>query len=55
MNTTDNESVPIVNKGTGACGTNTNFYGKKFEEKTNNQQRLLDIGYVKYSLTKNPF
>ena len=54
MNTTDNESVPIVNKGTGAGGTNTNFYGKKFEEKTNNQQRLLDIGYVKYSLTKNP-
>jgi hypothetical protein len=34
----------IVNKGTGAGGANTNYYGKKFEEKTNNQIRLLNDG-----------
>jgi len=44
----------IVNKGTGAGGANTNFNGKKFEEKTNNQQRLLEMGYTKNSFTKNP-
>ena len=37
----------IVNKGTGAGGANTNLYGKKFEEKTNNQMRLLNDGYTK--------
>ena len=42
-----------INKGTGAGGANTNNYGKKFEEKTNNQQRLFDIGYTKNSFTKN--
>ena len=42
------------NKGTGAGGANTNYYGKKFEEKTNNEQRLLDDGYVKNSFTKKP-
>ena len=42
------------NKGTGAGGANTNYYGKKFEEKTNNQQRLLEIGYAKNSFTKKP-
>ena len=26
--------------GNGGGGANTNYYGKKFEEKTNNQQRL---------------
>jgi hypothetical protein len=41
---------PILkNKGTGAGGTNTNFYGKKFEDKTNNQTRLLNDGYIKHS------
>jgi hypothetical protein len=44
----------LSNKGTGAGGANTNYYGKKFEEKTNNQQRLLDLGYIKTSFTKNP-
>ena len=36
----------IINKGTGAGGKNTNFHGKKFEEKTNNQARLIEIGYT---------
>jgi hypothetical protein len=44
----------VSNKGTGAGGANTNYYGKKFEEKTNNQQRLLDLGYIKTSFSKNP-
>jgi len=44
----------IINKGTGAGGANTNYYGKRFEEKTNNQQRLLDMGYTKHSFIKNP-
>jgi hypothetical protein len=37
----------IINKGTGAGGSNTNYYGKKFEEKTDNQKRLLQDGYIK--------
>ena len=49
------EDVPsTANKGTGAGGANTNYYGKKFEEKTNNQQRLLDSGNTKHSFTKKP-
>ena len=36
----------IINKGTGAGGAKTNYYGKKFEEKTNNQSRLLENGYI---------
>lgn len=43
----------IINKGTGAGGSNTNLYGKKFEEKTNNERRLLEQGYIKHSFTKN--
>jgi len=44
----------IINKGTGAGGANTNYYGKKFEEKTNNQPRLLNDGYIKNIFTKKP-
>ena len=42
----------IINKGTGAGGANTNLYGKKFEEKTDNQPRLLEVGYTKHKLNK---
>jgi hypothetical protein len=49
-----NTQLPITNKGTGAGGANTNYYGKKFEEKTNNQQRLLELGYIKNSFTQKP-
>ena len=42
----------IVNKGTGAGGSNTNYYGKLFEEKTHNEKRLLEMGYVKNSFAK---
>jgi len=58
LNTTEatekNTQLIIINKGTCAGGANTNYYGKKFEEKTNNQQRLLDMGYTKNSFTKKP-
>jgi hypothetical protein len=48
----DNTQSVIVNKGTGAGGSNTNYHGKKFEEKTNNEKRLMEMGYVKNSFTK---
>ena len=38
----------IVNKGTGAGGANTNYYGKKFEEKTNNEKRFV-MGFNKFT------
>ena len=37
--------ISIKNKGTGAGGRNTNIYGLKFEEKTDNETRLLDMGF----------
>jgi len=52
--TEEKNKLIITNKGTGAGGANTNYYGKKFEEKTNNQQRLLETGYTKNSFTKKP-
>jgi len=48
------EIEKIINKGTGAGGSKTNYYGKNFEEKTNNHQRLLNEGYMKHSFTKKP-
>lgn len=35
-----------INRGTGAGGANTNYYGKQFEENTNYQTRLLEMGYT---------
>lgn len=43
----------FFNKGTGAGGANTNLFGKKFEDKTNNEKRLLAMGYIKHSFTKH--
>ena len=54
LNATEETTQLIINKGTGAGGVNTNYYGKKFEEKTNNQQRLLEMGYTQNSFTKKP-
>jgi hypothetical protein len=34
------------NKGTGAGGANTNKNGKKFEEKTSNREKLLEMGFI---------
>jgi hypothetical protein len=44
----DKEKEKKINKGTGAGGKNTNYHGKKFEEKTNNQTRLLKMGYIQF-------
>src|SRR5210317_14903 len=47
--------VPINNvfsRGYGG-GANTNYYGKKFEEKTCNQTRLINAGYTKHNYTIN--
>jgi hypothetical protein len=45
----------VVNKGTGAGGPNTNFYGKKFEERTDNEPNLLLKGFEKKRLTRSKF
>ena len=37
----------IINKGTGAGGANTNVTGKSFEQKTENETRLLAAGFTK--------
>jgi hypothetical protein len=36
-----------INRGTGAGGKATNHNGKKFEELTNNEPRLLSQGFIK--------
>jgi len=41
-------SLPLLNKGTGAGGATTNLNGKKFENYTDNEQRLLQSGYIKH-------
>lgn len=43
-----------VNKGNGAGGKNTNHYGKIFETKTNNYDRLMNDGYQQVPMCKNP-
>lgn len=40
-----------INRGTNAGGANTNLYGKKFEDKTNNKLRLLNNGYIENNFT----
>lgn len=42
-----NKKDKIMNKGNGAGGSKTNYYGKNFEYKTNNQNRLLNNGFTK--------
>jgi hypothetical protein len=44
-----------MNKGTGAGGKNTNIYGKKFEDKTNNENKLIDDGFIKESYSKTKY
>jgi hypothetical protein len=40
------------NNGTGAGGSKTNLLGKKFEDKTDNESRLIEIGYKTIALSK---
>lgn len=42
----------IVNKGTGAGGANTTRNGKGFENKTNNESRLLSNGFIEKNIPK---
>lgn len=37
----------VINKGTGAGGANTNATGKSFEQKTENETRLLASGFIR--------
>lgn len=39
-----------MNKGIGAGGKNTTYQGKRFEESTNNELKLLEQGYIKCKL-----
>ncbi len=55
MSATTKHLHKFINKGAGAGGAggaNTNYYGKQFEENTNNQQRLLEMGYEKIYFTQ---
>ena len=45
----------VTNKGTGAGGAKTNENGKKFEELTNNEMRLLSQGFIKTLINKNKY
>jgi len=45
----------LKNKGTGAGGAKTNENGKKFEELTNNESRLLSQGFTKTVINKNKY
>jgi len=46
------EELKIINRGTNAGGSNTNYYGKKFEEKTNNELTLMQNNYIKNNFNK---
>lgn len=39
--------MSMQNRGTGAGGSNTNVNGKSFEEKTENETRLLSNGFIR--------
>jgi len=41
------------NLGTGAGGANTNIYGKRFEDFTCNEPKLIEKGFTKTSMNKN--
>jgi hypothetical protein len=44
-----------INKGTGAGGKNTNVNGKKFEQLTDNEENLINNGYIKKEINKSKF
>ena len=43
-------TLNIQNRGTGAGGANTNINGKTFENKTDNQSRLLSTGFIRKTI-----
>jgi len=44
-----------ANKGTGAGGAKTNLLGKKFENKTCNEERLREKGYKSIAMSKKHY
>lgn len=48
--TTNKMSNKVINKGTGAGGAKTTENGKKFEDITDNELRLIEKGYEKIML-----
>lgn len=46
-----NKDIP-KNKGVGAGGANTNFYGKTFEQKCELESYLIDMGFSKHVMNK---
>jgi hypothetical protein len=48
----DGNAKELVNRGTGAGGANTNKSGKSFEQKTENETRLLQSGFVKRTIVE---
>ena len=50
----NDDSNILINKGHGAGGSLTNYYGKQFENITNNLIRLLNDGYCKHNFSKKP-
>jgi len=51
----DMEKEEKKNKGIGAGGANTNVHGKKFEEKTNIENYLIENGFEKTIFSKNKY
>ena len=47
--------LKIMNKGTGAGGAKTNLYGKKFEDLTNNEIRLIDNDFKLNNISSKKF
>lgn len=45
--------LSIINKGTGAGGKNTNINGYNFENYTDNEERLLEMGFEEYIIEEN--
>ena len=45
--------LSIINKGTGAGGKNTNINGCDFENYTDNEERLLEMGFEEYIIEEN--
>ena len=44
-----------LNKGSGGGGSNTNLYGKEFEELTNNEYMLVKYGFEKKIISKGKY
>jgi hypothetical protein len=55
ISTVSTSTTVALNRGLGAGGANTNLYGKKFEDITNNESRLLANGFEKVAINNTRF